>query len=309
MAEKYSLPRKEEIVRPLPEEGESWVAFLTQRLTGKKRLDLKRAFTVTQDPELGYRRFVQGEGGEVDFELLLSDEAAQILNSSGKVRTKKEVKDEIARINQDRFGPSSIDLGIKQPGFERLKNRRSVNAFGAELEKKLGIPIAIKGSEKLGKEDFRAQFIFIKQREKEWQNMPEYIKEILHICKVYAAIRYKISDKGKYPEYRDLLIMERVSNAKAVEDNYLGPWLGSRAFGFGVDIDPLLAEIIRMELGGLLSRFSHDTGRECYSWHTLQEALEHAGLQTSDIMGRNVLYSAEANPQKRHYVIIDQGGR
>lgn len=306
MIERYNLPKNEQVLRRSPE---NWKDFLVKYLPGGESVDLQQSFTVSEDSDLGYRHFAQGQGRNVSFELLISNEASDLLQESGKVETKHRLKQAIHQIIEQPYGSRSID-----PHHSRKKGKkgRSVNLLSAELERKLNLPLAIKGSAQFspghpGRENLINQFIYMRKLQKEWEQLPEYIRNILHICKVYAVIRHAVNDKRKT---QDWLIMERVPNAQSAEDG--GSIIEDRKeFGFVADQHPRLEEVINKEINDpFLKRKvrSPYTDNICYKWQTLKQALEKAKLHLSDLSGRNVLYTS-AVPSERQYIIIDQGGR
>ena len=293
MNERYELPKTERIKRHFPEN----LGLLVQGLPDGNLIDLNKDFSVTENPELGYQRFVRSEGDKVGFELLISDEATKLLNRLGKVEVKQKIKSEITQITQDPFGPSSINFRGKKPG----RANTSINAFNSELEDRLGIPVAIKipGPGEEMREDLLRQFRFMKQCAKEWQNLPNDVKKVLRVGNVYAAFRYPAAGQEVHKES---LIMERIPNTKTIKTKR-----GERGVkGFSITDHPAIATIIEKYLKNYSSyKFLSDTKEECYDWFALVEALELLGLHLSDCNGNNFLYSENKEGQKV-YTIIDQ---
>lgn len=304
MQERYSLPRPERVTRHFPE---SWRDFLFQYWPGGSKLSLDGSFTVTEDNKLGYRRFVRGEEANVEFELLFANEASDLLIRSGKARTKKEIKSEITRVRRNPAGSTSID-----PDKDRLREYRSINAASEELEERLGIPLAIKGfpstSTSTFREDLLAQFIFMRNLERQWQHLPDDVKKVIRICKVYGAMRYRMPGTRKYEEW---LFMERVVNPQRVEDERMGTYpSGGRAYGFEIGEHPNLAAIVETYVNDFSGKSGMSYNNKiCFEWPLLLKALRKAGLKLSDLAGYNLLYDQNLQRRDRNYVIIDQRDR
>lgn len=341
MKEEYYLSPKEDIIKSPNKKPNKAPAWEKNFLPKGQPISPTKSFTVSENTELGYKRFVRIQnneetGGEFVSDILISEEAGDALRNSprGKVRTKEDIKKEIEGIMENPHGDSSIDLLHKNTKtvFARkvYENLRSVNKISSELERELGVPIAIKGSGALpwndkGREDLVKQFIFMREKQKEWEKLPEYIKNIISIDDVYAVSRQEIPDEKKYEE---LLIMERVPDAKQVKDYALKPKLeegnfikkyiskiknifdNKKILGFRIDDHPLLAHIIETELEDHESfiRLSKKDSELCYEWSTLENVLKSKGLDLTDLAGRNLLYS-EDDIKDRHYIAIDQRDR
>src|SRR5258708_1754816 len=278
----YNIPEEERMERTSKENQEHLALLALIPDYYRKDFPITKEFTVSRDEVLGYRRYVRGDGNGPSCEILLTDEARDILRKAKKVKIKKEIRAEIEHIQLNPRGTSSIDP---------MSIYRSVNSFNQSLENKLGVPIAVKSSKR---ESLIKQFLYMKKLEKQWENLPDYIKNILRICKVYGVVRYR-TQEGNYVEF---LIMERVLDSDFV-DSYITNSSGDDT-GFDIEGHPLLSQIVEQELSNASDLKvelntqqrirSGDDFREFYRWKTLQQALSKEGLMAIDLAGRNLLY-------------------
>ena len=249
-------------------------------------------FTAVHDAELHYTHYIQGDSDRPEFELLLGDEARQLLTKLGWKKIKSLFTQELNRIELNPWGDTSID---PQEG----KITRSLNRLSAELEECLQKPIAIKGSGIEGLEkvtDLEGGFLWDgEELMLQYRTMLKLDQEIranltateqakFRICQMFGVIRYPISEN----RVQEWLIMERISDFKHVHD--LDP--SQRPSILALAKFPELAALVNLPAEGALT------------WKDFSKRMALRGIHFSDI-GRNVLVQEDSGGNKS-YVVIDQ---
>lgn len=279
----YRIPREEKVkISPAKPTTTPW---------GERSVCLNNQLLVTENPNLKYLHYVNGEGDKKNFEMYLSYEARELAHKLGWQKVRQLFEDNIGLITNDPFGERSIDPSRQE---KEAQIRRSINPITDELEQILEVPIAIKGTGirlqpgHPDREDLRSQYTLMRYLQLKSQHVltPEQ-KAVLEFTPVYGVIKYPVDRPERFQEW---LIMRRYDDAERVEDHKLFlPWLG-QYLGFD-----------REEHSRLAQAFSVNSG----SWNDLLWRFRGSGLEVSDISGRNLLCFKTDDEQQR-YAVIDQ---
>lgn len=260
-----------------------------------RHVDLKEKLLVTENKDLEFVHYVAGKEGRIGFEMLLSTEALSLARKAGWKELRNIFEENISSFEHDPFGEQSIDPSKKE---SFAQTRRSVNSITQDLEKMIGLPLAIKGTgiglspRHPDREDLVSQYKLMRNLQlKSAQVFSDETKEVLEFAPVYGVIKYPVDRPEKYQEW---LIMKRYDNAQRVEDHKMrGPvWHrhGLQFAGFDPREHP---------------RFAIAAGSPYGDWAELLLQLKAKGLPVTDLSGRNVLYYPNSDGQNK-YAIIDQ---
>src|SRR3990167_5843679 len=258
---------------------------------------------VTYNQELDYYHYLKGKDSSVNFDMYLSAEARKLMTQLGWKRIRDLFQIDIEYINNKPFGARSLDPTRE---LNEAQIRRSINKVSDELQKVIGIPIAIKGTGKIVnpvyewefnrvREDLIGQYLRMRQLQVEARTvLTDEQKRIIELLPVYGVIKYPIETKEKYQEW---LIMKKVVDGKMVKDvPYVMAMPGARpedSIKYGFDDDKY------SELAGALGLRRHPL------WSDALRSLRSQGLSISDLAGRNILEQMTPSGGKR-YTIIDQ---
>jgi len=276
--------------------------------------DAEGGILVAHNDELKYTRYVALEGNErVKFEAYLSDEALDSLRGTGWKTVRSLFENDFSNIQKEPFGSQSIDHLKDNWTSQRL---RTVNKASQEAEQLLGVPVAIKGTgsgpfyDWQEHEDLTRQYLFMRKLGLSSERLPEDLKEILSVCKVYGVLRMPVDvptgANEKQPSYHEWLIMERLVDAEPMETELKNHLL----VGGGTESEAYFDPEKHPELVGAFSTYPVASGIKEGSFAALASSLVSLGLQPrlTDLAGRNMLMT-KATDGKKHYTLIDQRPR
>lgn len=266
--------------------------------------DTAGGMLAAHNEQLKYVRYIAFDTtGKTSFEMHLSDEALQMTRASGWDEVRTLLEQDMEKMRRKPFGRwRSLDPKRKDPNFRRL---RAINRASRRIEKILQTPVAIKSPgvgplTKLEHENLTEQYLLMRKLSISAEKLPDDVKEILAVCKMYGVIRISVernlATEGIRPPYYEWLIMERVENGKQMDEDDVGVFSVTKNENLINTLKPYAREKFPIKI--LPEGFR-------YFYLEFQSILKDLGLEVTDLAGRNILVT-KLPDGRLHYTVIDQ---